>query len=444
MSEKTLKTRIQNKRGTTAEWATGTAPNFVPKDGEIVAYTDVHRIKIGDGATKVSALPFTDKVRDVTLGGESMVNANGVVELQQTEMTNNYIPVWDNTEKIFKDGYNRNNVVTTDTAQTISGKKTFGGEPPVFDTGFTATAGTTFDADATFNTELDLNCPIRANNSLGTSGQVLTSQGADKSPIWKTFTASAPSNMVTTNTAQTITGNKTFSSSVTTNSNLNVYATMNIDNGNDGMTFYNSNSSLGVTLTLDESYSPEQAATVRLPAIESSSASTVLLVSSGGTGIKGQVLTSDGGGNAATWSTLPEFAMNTALPISYRLSSSSNGYYNGVAYGTASTVNCLMTRDVPNHTSLNRHISYCIHLYTTIAAGKWVRFDVPSISYNNTAHWPYIKTITATSIKTSTSSTSPAIVTYITNNQSSGGYAYVGCCSQQINGLDVRIDCTVS
>ena len=49
MSEKTLKTRIQNKRGTTAEWATGTAPNFVPKDGEIVAYTDVHRIKIGDG-----------------------------------------------------------------------------------------------------------------------------------------------------------------------------------------------------------------------------------------------------------------------------------------------------------------------------------------------------------------------------------------------------------
>lgn len=103
MSEKTLKTRIQNKRGTTAEWATGTAPNFVPKDGEIVAYTDVHRIKIGDGTTKVSALPFVDKVRDVTLGGESMVNANGVVELQQTEMTNNYIPVWDNTEKIFKD-----------------------------------------------------------------------------------------------------------------------------------------------------------------------------------------------------------------------------------------------------------------------------------------------------------------------------------------------------
>lgn len=113
MSEKdgkTLKTRIQNKRGTTAEWATGTAPNFVPKDGEIVAYTDVHRIKIGDGTTKVSALPFVDKVRDVTLGGESMVNANGVVELQQTEMTDGCIPVWNNTEKIFIDSRCHNTV----------------------------------------------------------------------------------------------------------------------------------------------------------------------------------------------------------------------------------------------------------------------------------------------------------------------------------------------
>lgn len=385
MSEKTLKTRIQNKRGTTAEWATGTAPNFVPLDGELVIYKDVNKIKIGDGSTKVGDLPFvvsngldaltysgiinvetkpqvghtisyapafassfnrtpivgdvlnvlvnhnsnsdsymctievteytsptlkgtyvnvtqatgkdgkngvnplvweggvfytrdnvaigatvnmgptssfnrtpvagdtynvlltqrdendaeiasyfcqlkitqvvggafvseitnltkatgTDsKVKDVTLGGESMVNANGVVELQQTVMTNNYIPVWDNTEKIFKDGYNRNNVVTTDTAQTITGKKTFGGEPPVFDTGFTATAGTTFDADAAFNTELDLNCPLRANNSLGTLGQVLTSQGAGNSPQWKNIPT--PSNMVTTDTEQSISGVKRF------------------------------------------------------------------------------------------------------------------------------------------------------------------------------------------------------------------------------------------
>lgn len=542
MSEKTLKTRIQNKRGTTAEWATGTAPNFVPKDGEIVAYTDVHRVKIGDGTTKVSDLPFVDKVRDVTLDGESIVNADGVVELHPTAMTDGYVPVWNNTTKVFEDGIKKTNIVTLDTDQSIGGHKTF-------DTGFTTTARAIFNSSAEFNEDLTLACPIMISNSAGTTGQVLTSQGPGNSPKWGDVPA--PTNVVTTNTSQTIsgsktfsavttytggitnkrsstgrffdcyssangatastifgvylnnagtssanpigtvnigsastqcaielagsmgksgqviisqgnyktpkwgdvvtidttqtiTGEKTFSSPVTTNSNLNVYATMNIDNGNDGIAFYNSNSSLSVTLQLDESYAPEQAATVRLPAIESSSASTVLLVSSSGTGTKGQVLTSDGGGNAATWSTLPEFAMNTALPISYRLSSSSNGYYSSVSYGTASTVNCLMTRDLPDHTSLNRHISYCVHLATTIAAGKWVRFDVPSISYNNTTYYPYIKTITATSIKTSTSSASPAIITYITNNQSSGGYAYVGCCSQQLNGLDVRIDCIVS
>lgn len=437
MSEKTLKTRIQNKRGTTAEWATGTAPNFVPKDGEIVAYTDVHRIKIGDGSTKVSALPFVDKVRDVTLDGTSIVNADGVVELHPTAMTDGYVPVWNNTTKVFEDGIKKTNIVTLDTDQSLTGHKTF-------DAGFTTTAFAAFNASATFNEDLTLACPIMINNSAGTAGQVLTSQGSNKTPIWKTFTASAPSNMVTTDTTQTITGNKTFSSSVTTNSNLNVYATMDIDNSNDGMTFYNSNSSLGVTLKLDESYSPEQAATVRLPAIESSSASTVLLVSSGGTGTKGQVLTSDGGGNAATWSTLPEFAMNIALPISYRISTSSNGYYSSVSYGTASTVNCLMTRDVPNHTSLNRHISYCIHLSTTIAAGKWVRFDVPSISYNNTTYHPYIKSITASAIRSNTNTTPPSLVTYTSNNQSSGSMAYIGCCSQQISGLEVRIDCIVS
>lgn len=260
MSEKTLKTRIQNKRGTTAEWATGTAPNFVPKDGEIVAYTDVHRIKIGDGTTKVSALPFVDKVRDVTLSGESIVNANGVVELQPTEMTDGYIPVWDNTEKIFKDGYNRNNVVTTDTAQTISGKKTFGGEPPVFDTGFTATAGTTFDADAAFNTELDLNCPIRTNNSFGTLGQVLISQGTGNSPKWSDVPT--PSNMVTTDTEQTIFGAKTFISGSNYPQNI-------VDNG--GMRIYSSPSVI-------TSYS--STAIVR---VNGSSPSVMNLPSSGGT-----------------------------------------------------------------------------------------------------------------------------------------------------------------
>lgn len=630
MSEKTLKTRIQNKRGTTAEWATGTAPNFVPKDGEIVAYTDVHRIKIGDGNTKVSALPFVDKVRDVTLGGESIVNANGVVELQPTEMSNGCIPVWNNTEKIFEDSRCHNNIdglfvegnigmysyeytldvdvregsfSYSDDAQAtvkkyslpitknsgtlatmykkykkftafavgdnLSGKTLLFNTEAAYSQYFSAskiivtssggytisiasgpptirllkndtvvqlfadwalrpdgTSGTVwrvssytlpsdFGTVSTLNTEsggstytsiwntlgldgaateydfinvedvyntipkivdslyvqnssaalsanqgyqLDVNkapkaspiftgtvvlsgttTPLSVSSSVGMAGQVLTSQGTGKSPIWKTFTASAPSNMVTTDTIQTITGAKTFSATQQFTSSIQV------DNGGDGITLFNSASSFAIDLTIDENVNaPQEGATVNLPVVDRQSSANIYLIGAASNGTKGQVLTSAAAGNAATWSTLPEFAMNLALPISYRISSSSNGYYSSVSYGTAVTTNCLMMRNLADHTLLNRHMSYCIHLSTTIAAGRWVRFDVPGISYNGTTYYPYIKTITATAIRPNTNTTPPSLVTYISNNQSSGSMAYIGCCSQQISGLDVRIDCTVS
>lgn len=56
MAEKTVKSRIQVKRGTSAEWALAT--NFVPKEGEIIFYSDLNKMKIGDGNTLVSSLPF--------------------------------------------------------------------------------------------------------------------------------------------------------------------------------------------------------------------------------------------------------------------------------------------------------------------------------------------------------------------------------------------------
>lgn len=304
------------------------------------------------------------------------------------------------------------NMVNTWEAQTIDGAKTF-------------TKTTTFQND------------IKANGSAGTSGQVLMSQGAGNSPKWSDVPT--PSNMVTTDTVQTISGLKYFSGTQV------FEGSVQIANGGSGIQIFNTGDSFAVSLVIDESSGlPEDGADVLLPVVDRQLVGNLYLVGAVSNGTQGQVLTSAGVARAATWSTLPAFAMNTALPISYRLSSSSNGYYNGVSYGTASTVNCLMTRDLPNHVSLTRHISYCIHLSTTIAAGRWVRFDVPSISHNNITYYPYIKTITATPIKTSTSSTSPALVTHITNDQSSGGYAYVGCCSQQLNGLDVRIDCIIS
>lgn len=56
MADKTLNARIVQKHDTSANWAKAT--NFIPKLGEIIVYTDVNMIKVGDGVTKVSNLSF--------------------------------------------------------------------------------------------------------------------------------------------------------------------------------------------------------------------------------------------------------------------------------------------------------------------------------------------------------------------------------------------------
>lgn len=67
MADKNLKARIVNKNGTSAEWEKATS--FIPKKGELILYTDLNKIKIGDGVTKVNALPFLtvpNKTSDLT------------------------------------------------------------------------------------------------------------------------------------------------------------------------------------------------------------------------------------------------------------------------------------------------------------------------------------------------------------------------------------------
>ena len=64
MPEKFLNTRIKNKHDTEANWLLAT--NFTPLNGEIIIYDeddnyDYKRIKIGNGETLVSNLPFIDK-----------------------------------------------------------------------------------------------------------------------------------------------------------------------------------------------------------------------------------------------------------------------------------------------------------------------------------------------------------------------------------------------
>ena len=67
MADKNFKARIVNKNGTSAEWEKATS--FIPKKGELILYTDLNKIKIGDGVTKVNDLPFLtvpNKISDLT------------------------------------------------------------------------------------------------------------------------------------------------------------------------------------------------------------------------------------------------------------------------------------------------------------------------------------------------------------------------------------------
>ena len=63
MAEKTVKTRIQLKNDTEANW--NKATNFIPKAGEPIIYSadSTHpfsRLKMGNGADTVTNLPFID------------------------------------------------------------------------------------------------------------------------------------------------------------------------------------------------------------------------------------------------------------------------------------------------------------------------------------------------------------------------------------------------
>lgn len=61
MADRILKTRVQNKNDTSANWKLAT--NFKPLKGEMILYTDTKQIKVGDGNTLVNDLPlFTDSI----------------------------------------------------------------------------------------------------------------------------------------------------------------------------------------------------------------------------------------------------------------------------------------------------------------------------------------------------------------------------------------------
>lgn len=53
-----IKEKTLIKKDISINW--NKAKNFIPKENEIIMYTDFNSIKIGNGKTKVNDLPFVD------------------------------------------------------------------------------------------------------------------------------------------------------------------------------------------------------------------------------------------------------------------------------------------------------------------------------------------------------------------------------------------------
>lgn len=149
-------------------------------------------------------------------------------------------------------------------------------------------ASPTFTGTVTFGNDT----PLSVNSSVGTAGQVLTSQGADKSPKWANVPA--PSNMVTIDTTQSISGSKTFTNNITSKGQsagtylFDCYAA-------DGQ----SDTIVGVFLNTIDSTNGESKGELRLG--DGKAECAISLNDSYGT--SGQVLTSQGSGKTPIWQT---------------------------------------------------------------------------------------------------------------------------------------------
>ena len=81
-NNKTINSRVQHKIDTSENWAK--AENFIPLQGELIIYSDVNRIKVGDGVTNVNNLSFTDQeLRDEIASFDSVTafENNGIITL---------------------------------------------------------------------------------------------------------------------------------------------------------------------------------------------------------------------------------------------------------------------------------------------------------------------------------------------------------------------------
>ena len=85
-----VKSRVQMKNDTSANWKTAGDNGFIPLKGEIIFYTDLLRFKVGNNITNINNLPFYDKMISIS-DTEPNFSQDGDIWLDTSEINVLYV-----------------------------------------------------------------------------------------------------------------------------------------------------------------------------------------------------------------------------------------------------------------------------------------------------------------------------------------------------------------
>ena len=208
MAEKKIQARIRQKVDTKANWDKAT--NFVPLKGEYIYYSDLHKVKVGDGVTKVGSLPFLADSDTHSITG-MYIGATNAKANAATTNGNTYLKLYDdNTKRAeFKVVGSGATKVSSDASGNITISST--DNDTHFITGLYVGKANEKSNSATTNgnTYLKLfdNDTKRTQHLINGTG--LTTVTSDASGTI-TINSTLPTNLVTIDTEQTVTGTKHF------------------------------------------------------------------------------------------------------------------------------------------------------------------------------------------------------------------------------------------
>ena len=249
MSDKILNTRVKQKIDTKANW--DKAVNFVPLKGEIIVYSDLNKIKVGDGAKKVGELPFlADNDTKVTSAANHYTPTADSSAQLSVDASSTIAATWNSTQLVTgvnlqRDAKGHVTGVTVDsikmpanpdTHQSVADKNptlAWGAKSTVATIGSTnihVTMPANPNTDTHFTTGLYVGKASEKSNSATTNGNTylklfdndtkraqhlingtgLTTVTSDANGTI-TINSTLPTNLVTTDTEQTVTGTKHFS-----------------------------------------------------------------------------------------------------------------------------------------------------------------------------------------------------------------------------------------